>query len=93
MSSTDYPNDGKWYGAAGTAGSFTLDPPEGDTTAVQWRLNNGPRSAPIATTGAPVSITLTPTVEGPHTLKGYTRDRAGNRSASSPTPSTSAPAR
>lgn len=82
VSSTTYPS-GTWAGAAGTAGTFTLGA-NGvtDIAAYLYGLDTDPSTAVNAPSlGAAASISLTPTADGPHTLKVQSRDRGGNLSA------------
>ncbi|GAA2364373.1 hypothetical protein GCM10010404_18270 [Nonomuraea africana] len=79
VSSTDYPADGGWHGDAGRPGVFTLTPASTDTGWVSYRLGDGPVTK-VLTTGAAVSVKLTPPATGPHTLTVSTLDKAGNAS-------------
>lgn len=82
VASTDYPSGG-WAKGAGQSGAFTITPPSGgtDTSGVVWQLDSGAQNS-VATTGSAVSVSVTPSVDGPHTLTVSTRDNAGNLSAS-----------
>ncbi|MER5790382.1 RHS repeat-associated core domain-containing protein [Streptomyces sp. NPDC001980] len=81
VASTDYPSGG-WGKGAGQSGAFTITPPSGgtDTSGVVWQLDSGAQNT-VATTGSAVSVNVTPTADGPHTLTVSTRDNAGNLSA------------
>jgi RHS repeat-associated protein len=81
VSSTVYPS-GSWAGAAGTAGTFTLGAASvSDIAAYVYGLDTDPTTVVnTGTLGANATITLTPTADGPHTLKVQSRDRGGNLS-------------
>jgi len=79
VSSTDFPSQ-TWSGTPDAngnySGSFTFTPPTTDVANVAWQLDGGAWNQ-IATTGSPVSQTITFPV-GPHTLVAKTVDAAGN---------------
>ncbi|RJL23920.1 DNRLRE domain-containing protein [Bailinhaonella thermotolerans] len=79
IASADYPADGGWHGDAGRAGTFTLTPASGDAAWIAYQLDGG-ATTKLATTGAAVSVTVTPATTGAHTLRAYTIDKAGNTS-------------
>ncbi|MFG1959699.1 DNRLRE domain-containing protein [Nonomuraea sp. NPDC049028] len=79
VASADYPADGGWHGDAGKAGTFTLKPANTDSGWLAYRLD-GAAVTKVLTTGAAVSVKLTPAAVGPHTLTVYTLDKAGNAS-------------
>jgi RHS repeat-associated protein len=81
VSSTTYPA-GTWAGATGTAGSFTLGAAGiSDIAAYVYGLDTDPNtSVNAASLGASATISITPTADGPHTLKVQSRDRGGNLS-------------
>jgi YD repeat-containing protein len=82
VSSTTYPS-GSWAGAAGTAGTFTLGASSvTDVASYLYGLDTDPNtSINAATLGGTASLSLTPTSDGPHTLKVQSVDRGGNLSA------------
>ncbi|RBY91769.1 hypothetical protein DQ244_10810 [Blastococcus sp. TBT05-19] len=83
LSSSNYPADGTWNGAAGTPASFTFRPStnSSDLVGYEWNLD----AAPVATNFVPNSGTATISVpmdkNGPRTLQVVAKDHAGNRSA------------
>ncbi|MEU9886129.1 DNRLRE domain-containing protein [Sphaerisporangium sp. NPDC051011] len=79
VTSADYPADGSWRGAAGKAGTFTITPASADTGSVAYRLDSG-ATVTVPTTGAAISVSVTPATTGAHTLYAYTIDKAGNTS-------------
>ncbi|GAA2748482.1 DNRLRE domain-containing protein [Kitasatospora cinereorecta] len=82
VSSGDFPA-GQWAGtpdgSGNFTGGFTFTPPTSDVKDIQYRLDGG-TWVTTATTGAPVSASLT-FKGGRHTLAVHTRDAAGNVSA------------
>ncbi|WP_068923689.1 DNRLRE domain-containing protein [Planobispora rosea] len=79
VASADYPNDGGWYGDAGKAGTFTLTPAGTDAGWIAYNLDGG-ATTKVLTTGAAVTVKLTPATKGAHRLNVYTVDKAGNTS-------------
>ncbi|GLY04083.1 MULTISPECIES: amidase domain-containing protein [Actinoplanes] len=77
--SATYPRD-TWSGAAGTAGTFTLSPPPGQTaTAYLYALNNtSPTSKVAAAADGTATVTLTPGRGGMNRLYVRAFDAAGN---------------
>ncbi|MCX5214893.1 DNRLRE domain-containing protein [Kitasatospora sp. NBC_00240] len=80
VTSTDYPA-GQWVKGAGQPGVFTLTPPTGDQSALEWSVD-GATWTKVATGGTttPVSITASPVKAGTNVLQVRTTDRADNRS-------------
>ncbi|MGX4735377.1 DNRLRE domain-containing protein [Kitasatospora griseola] len=80
VSSTDYPS-GQWVKGAGQAGVFTLTPPSGDQSALEWTLD-GTNWTKVPTGGstAPVNLTVTPDRAGTQTLQVRAVDKAENKS-------------
>ncbi|MFJ9777308.1 DNRLRE domain-containing protein [Kitasatospora sp. NPDC101157] len=80
VSSTDYPS-GQWVKGPGQSGVFTVTPPAGDQSALEWTLD-GANWTKVATGGttAPVSLTVTPAKAGTNTLQIRAVDRAENKS-------------
>ncbi|GAA4038790.1 hypothetical protein GCM10022248_00760 [Nonomuraea soli] len=78
VSSADYPADGRWYGKAGQAGTFTFRPATDDADVVGYRYQLDTDTAPRDTTDTTVSIA--PPEEGHRTLTVWAKDRAGNLS-------------
>ncbi|MCA2221818.1 hypothetical protein [Nonomuraea aurantiaca] len=79
VTSADYPADGGWHGDAGKAGTFALKPANADTGWLAYRLDSAAVTK-VLSTGAAVSVKLTPAAVGAHTLTVYTLDKAGNAS-------------
>ncbi|MGV9307563.1 DNRLRE domain-containing protein [Nonomuraea sp. NPDC003727] len=79
VTSADYPADGGWHGDAGKPGTFTLTPADADSAQLAYRLDGGAVTS-VPTTGAAVSVKVTPPSTGAHTLSVYTVDKAGNAS-------------
>ncbi|MFF2350885.1 RHS repeat-associated core domain-containing protein [Kitasatospora sp. NPDC058115] len=81
VASAKYPADGTWSGGAGEAGSFTLTPVTGttDLAGFVYGLDTNPPGTFVPATG-PVTVTVTPSAVGPHTLHVRTKDKAGNLS-------------
>jgi RHS repeat-associated protein len=82
VTSTTYPS-GTWAGATGTAGTFTFGASSiADIAAYVYGLDTDPTIVVnAATLGGTAAVSLTPTADGPHTLKVQSRDRGGNLSA------------
>ncbi|MEW9531079.1 phospholipase A2 [Microbispora sp. NPDC049125] len=78
VSSSDYP-EGEWAKGAGQAGKFTITPSGTDVSAVLWSFDGGAQQS-AANTGSPYTVTWTPGADGPHTLKAWVKDKAGNLS-------------
>ncbi|MBV2151543.1 DNRLRE domain-containing protein [Kitasatospora sp. SUK 42] len=80
VSSTDYPS-GQWVKGAGQSGVFTVTPPAGDQSALEWTLD-GANWTKVATGGTttPVKLTVTPAKAGTNTLQVRAVDRAENKS-------------
>ncbi|MFI2431196.1 DNRLRE domain-containing protein [Streptomyces sp. NPDC018693] len=78
VSSTDYPQDGKWYGGAGTPGRFTFTPATGtsDLAGYVYSLDGAAAQTVSATTST--TVTLTPAADGHRTLRVQSKDKAGN---------------
>jgi RHS repeat-associated protein len=82
VSSTTYPA-GAWSGNAGTAGNFTFSPSGvSDIASYRYGLDENPPTTTVAapSLGASATVSITPTVAGPHTLYVQALDRAGNAS-------------
>ncbi|MEV0430126.1 carboxypeptidase regulatory-like domain-containing protein [Micromonospora sp. NPDC050495] len=88
--STTYPNDGQAHGGVGTAGDFVFKPPAtipGDFDGYAFTLDPG-ISAASATqvtanaTDHAASRSITPVVDQTYNLRVWSRDKAGNFSAS-----------
>lgn len=79
VSSTDYP-EGQWAKGSGQAGKFTITPSGTDVASVLWSFDGAAQQS-AANTGTPYIVTWTPTSDGPHTLKAWVKDKAGNTSA------------
>jgi RHS repeat-associated protein len=82
ISSTDYPSDDTWHGAAGKAGNFTFSPPSGtaDLAAYVYKLDTDTAAKEQAATGA-ATVAITPPTDGFRTLTVQTKDKAANLSA------------
>lgn len=83
VSSVDYPQ-GAWSRDHNSTGSFTLAANgSSDVTGYYYGLDDGTPDTYVAagSLGGSVAVSLTP-AEGKHTLYVQSRDRAGNRSAS-----------
>ncbi len=79
ITSTDYPS-GQWVKGAGQSGVFTVTPPSGDQSGLEWSLD-GTTWTEVATNGtAPVALTVTPAKAGTNTLQVRASDRAENKS-------------
>ncbi|MEV7603545.1 DNRLRE domain-containing protein [Kitasatospora sp. NPDC089797] len=80
VASTDYPS-GQWVKGAGQSGVFTVTPPAGDQSALEWTLD-GANWTKVPTGGgtAPVKLTVTPAKAGTNTLQVRAVDRAENKS-------------
>lgn len=76
VSSTDYPA-GAWSKRADQAGSFTLGT-NSDFAGFAYGLDQNPPTTEIRATSGAATISLTPDVDGPHTLYVRSRDAAGN---------------
>jgi Concanavalin A-like lectin/glucanases superfamily len=86
VTSTDYPADGAYHGGVGLAGSFTFNPPAtnpADVAEYIYALGSG--STPSGGTRVAASptdrkatVSITPLVDGPNTLRVWARDLAGN---------------
>ncbi|MDA1384770.1 LamG-like jellyroll fold domain-containing protein [Glycomyces lechevalierae] len=81
--STDYPADGKQYGAVGKTGRFTIDSTSADTAGYSWSMQDayGDNTAPVSTLGAAATIALDPTVSGTQNLSVWAYDQHGNVSS------------
>jgi hypothetical protein len=81
--STDYPADGKQYGAVGKTGRFTIDSTSTDTAGYSWSMQDayGDNTAPVSTLGAAATIALDPTVSGTQNLSVWAYDQHGNVSS------------
>ncbi|MFE7455798.1 VCBS repeat-containing protein [Streptomyces sp. NPDC057554] len=85
VTSTDFPSgdSGSWGAPARTEGSFTLNSGGvSDVVKYTYGLNTNPPTtvATPAAAGGSVTVRLTPTHTGPHTLYVVSHDRAGNKS-------------
>lgn len=82
VSSTDYPADNLWHGAAGQAGNFTFAPPAGttDTAGYLWGLDATPSTEVVAGSDGRATAAVTPAGDGHHVLNVRTKDRAGHMS-------------
>ncbi|NAS20604.1 DNRLRE domain-containing protein [Herbidospora sp. NEAU-GS84] len=78
VSSSDYPA-GTWSKGAGQAGTFTVTPAGADVSAVLWSFDGGAQQS-AANTGSAHTVTWTPATDGPHTLRAWVKDKAGNLS-------------
>ncbi|MGW5235823.1 DNRLRE domain-containing protein [Streptomyces nodosus] len=78
VSSTDYPQDGKWHGGGGTPGKFTFSPASGtnDLAGYVYSLD-GAATQTMTATGT-TTVTLTPSADGHRTLRVQAKDKAGN---------------
>ncbi|TQS42778.1 RHS repeat-associated core domain-containing protein [Cryptosporangium phraense] len=76
VSSTDYPA-GAWSKRADQAGNFTLGN-NSDFAGFAYGLDQNPPTTEIRATSGAATISLTPDVDGPHTLYVRPRDAAGN---------------
>ncbi|WP_155858948.1 DNRLRE domain-containing protein [Candidatus Blastococcus massiliensis] len=76
VTSAKYPGDGKWYGGAGEAGTFTFSVSHPNVLGYKWGLNQTPNSAV-----GPGQVTITPPTQGRHVLQFVAVDKAGNESA------------
>ena len=91
VQSTDYPAVGGDHGGVGRAGTFTFQPPAAnaaDVYSYQWALSPDTQlsdkrvvTADPATHTATVTITPTKDIPDPNELRVWTRDKAGNTSA------------
>ncbi|WP_345484724.1 phospholipase A2 [Planotetraspora phitsanulokensis] len=79
VSSDDYPEDG-WAKGSGQAGRFTITPGGTDVSAVLWSFDGGAQQS-AANSGAPYALNWTPGSDGPHALKAWVKDKAGNLSS------------
>ncbi|MFI6927677.1 phospholipase A2 [Nonomuraea spiralis] len=79
VSSGDYPEDA-WAKGSGQAGQFTITPASADVSSVSWSFDGGTQQS-AANSGAPHTVSWTPPADGPHTLKAWVKDKAGNLSA------------
>ncbi|MFI9811452.1 RICIN domain-containing protein [Saccharothrix variisporea] len=82
VSSTDYPNDNKWYKGANQAGTFTFTPPAGtaDVHSYLWALDAVPTTEAVAGADGKATPSITPATDGQHTLNVRTKDRSGRLS-------------
>jgi hypothetical protein len=80
VDSADYPDDGTEHGGPGVAGSFVITPnsADKDVTAVLYGWSSPTHS--VATTGAAVTLSLTPPQYGENILYAQTVDKTGNTS-------------
>ncbi|GIF01560.1 hypothetical protein Ari01nite_90240 [Paractinoplanes rishiriensis] len=76
VTSTAYPS-GVWSGGADQAGSFTFGT-NTDFAGFVYGLDENPPITPVQATSGAATISLTPEVDGPHTLYVRSRDAAGN---------------
>jgi hypothetical protein len=82
VTSTTYPA-GTWAGAANTAGTFTFGAAGvSDVSTYQYGLDSNPPTQSVSPSalGGSATVSITPTVEGQHTLYVQSVDRAGNAS-------------
>ncbi|MFI5527635.1 DNRLRE domain-containing protein [Kitasatospora sp. NPDC051853] len=80
VTSTDYPS-AQWVKGAGQAGVFTVTPPTGEQSSVDWSTDGiSWTSVPTSGSANPVTITVTPGKAGTHTLLVRSGDRADNKS-------------
>ncbi|WP_285707147.1 phospholipase A2 [Microtetraspora sp. NBRC 16547] len=79
VSSDDYPQDG-WAKGSGQVGKFTITPSGTDVSAVLWSFDGGAQQS-AANSGSPYTLSWTPGSDGPHTLKAWVKNKAGNQSA------------
>ncbi|MFD6819903.1 DNRLRE domain-containing protein [Streptomyces sp. NPDC060085] len=80
VASTDYPSDA-WVKGAGQSGKFTVTPPAGDQSGIEWSLD-GATWTKVSTNGTttPVTITVAPAKAGTNTLQVRATDKAENKS-------------
>ncbi|MFC5027148.1 RHS repeat-associated core domain-containing protein [Streptomyces sp. SID13666] len=82
VTSTDYPSSA-WVKGVGQSGNFTVTPPAGDQSGVEWSLD-GTTWTKISTGGSatPVVVAINPTKAGTNTLQVRSTDKAENKSES-----------
>lgn len=81
VTSTDYPQGGQWTGGPGIAGDFTFTAGGvSDVTGYRFGLWGANEYVAAPSPGAPVTVSITPTSDGPVTLYVYSVDAAGNSS-------------
>ncbi|GED87757.1 DNRLRE domain-containing protein [Streptomyces sp. 6-11-2] len=78
VSSTDYPQDGKWHGGAGTSGKFTFTPAAGTTDLAGYVYSLDGAAAQTVTATGSTAVTLTPAADGHRALRVQAKDKAGN---------------
>ncbi|MFE9306696.1 DNRLRE domain-containing protein [Streptomyces sp. NPDC006706] len=78
VSSTDYPQDGKWHGGAGTSGKFTFTPAAGTTDLAGYVYSLDGAAAQTVTATGSTTVTLIPAADGHRTLRVQAKDKAGN---------------
>lgn len=80
IASAIYPNDGAWHGAAGQAGTFTINaaPGEVNPAGYLWGLDTTAPSTRVADPSSSVNLSVTPPTNGPHVLSVRAIDKAGN---------------
>ncbi|MFE4875130.1 DNRLRE domain-containing protein, partial [Streptomyces sp. NPDC056682] len=79
VTSTDYPS-ASWVKGVGQAGDFTITPPAGDQSGIEWSLD-GSTWTKAATSGTtPVTVTVKPAKAGTNVLQVRSTDRAENKS-------------
>ena len=76
VSSTTYPA-GAWAGGADQAGSFTFGT-NSDFAGFVYGLDENPPITAVPASSGAATVSLTPEVDGPHTLYVRSRDAAGN---------------
>ncbi|MEV0132929.1 LamG-like jellyroll fold domain-containing protein [Dactylosporangium sp. NPDC050688] len=89
VASTEYPADGQAHGGGGVAGSFTFSPPAtvpGDFWGYAYTLDNATQPAAATQVAADPSthvavVSVTPPSDGVYSLRVWSRDTAGNYSA------------
>lgn len=78
ITSSVYPADNTWNGAANEQGTFEVTPSGTGTKVRAWLDEQAPQEQ--ATTGAPVNFMVTPSSTGRHVFKAQAIDAAGNAS-------------
>jgi RHS repeat-associated protein len=76
VTSTAYPS-GAWSGGADQSGSFTFGT-NSDFAGFVYGLDENPPITAVQATSGAATVSLTPEVDGPHTLYIRSRDAAGN---------------
>ncbi|MEU0431692.1 DNRLRE domain-containing protein [Streptomyces sp. NPDC006290] len=80
VTSADYPA-AQWVKGVGQGGVFTVTPPSGDQSGVEWSLDGVTwNTVPTNGTTTPVKITIKPDVAGTNVLAVRSTDKAENKS-------------